>query len=704
MSSKNYQLSVVMAPTQSPTVSAPAATEAAAPVSSATAVHTLPAGRAQALKVAAVPGARYLVTDTDSGRAPQQLHARRRGKDLLIHLDEFQPEQPDLIIENFYNSLPGTFAGMAEDELTYPFIPNTAAEADDIVALADGAAISQILGSTQVGALGAAGAAGGVVAGGAVVGGGVGAGGVAAGGLAAAGLGAAGGGGGGSSASTAVALTAVLSQNRDAIDANKDANLNSAEGRDGITYTLALSSQPDRALQVSDLVITGGTLKDGSFAPSASNPLRYTFVVNPDPDKQDGQLKVSLKAGVVKSTSGQANSAAEASLISYDTQAMSSTWSNNFKELGSVTGGKDDNTLNSAEALQGLRYTVSFSEVPKPTLDASYFSVGADSLRAGSLITSSDGKSVSFVVDPLPGQAGKVSVGWTSKASSLTDQAGNPILNASLAPAADVSYDLRLPSLNVQGTADGRLTTTGNGDLTVALDETGASLDPAQSRMTLLDGTLGRPGQTTPLVISRSVLDKLADGFYTLSFDLQDINGNRATIHQVLEVDRNQNLTDAWSDTKATQTGTDANDRFIDRKGSNIYDGAGAGSDRFSWIRAYAGDQAGSNTDTVKNFNIGSQTGVHDTIDLLDLLGGGPNADGSNLGRYLRVMQVDTNNNGDVDETRLYINRLGQLEDQSSDLAALNQTALQVIVLEGINRPLSELVANDNLIWQTPVI
>jgi hypothetical protein len=86
------------------------------------------------LRIAAQPGARYEVNQVESGRAPQQLHTRRRGNELHIHLDEFRPEAPDVIVENFYDMAPGTFAGVAEDNQLYPFIPNTAALGDDIVA------------------------------------------------------------------------------------------------------------------------------------------------------------------------------------------------------------------------------------------------------------------------------------------------------------------------------------------------------------------------------------------------------------------------------------------------------------------------------------------------------------------------------------------------------------------------------------------
>lgn len=147
----------------------------------------------QATRISAQNGAVYTLTDLRIGKAPQQIHTKRRGKDLLIQLDEFRPnDSADLVLENFYDENSGFFVGTAEDEMSYPFIPNTADAQHQIGELVDGASFTQVLGGAPVmaaaplvgvaglgavgalGALGPLGAGGVALAGAAALGGSVG--------------------------------------------------------------------------------------------------------------------------------------------------------------------------------------------------------------------------------------------------------------------------------------------------------------------------------------------------------------------------------------------------------------------------------------------------------------------------------------------------------------------------------------------------
>lgn len=308
MKSKAYQLTILEA-TRAP-LQGTNTTPSVAPVT-----MPLPADRNAPLQVTAVPGAQYLLIDAATGRAPQQVHARRRGKDLAIHLDEFRAEQPDLIVEDFYAVAPGNFTGVAEDNLTYPFIPSTAAQADDLVAMADGLAISHVLGSTQFAALGAAGlaagggAAGGVAVGGAAAGGtaaaaaGVGAGGLAAGGLAAAALG--GGGGGGGGVGTPPSLR--ISSDKTTLKAGET-----------VLITFTFSEDPGTSFTREDIVVSGGTL--GTLSGSG---LTRTALFTPTSGINSGKASLGVAAATYTDKAGNGGLSSNTLELSYDTLAPS---------------------------------------------------------------------------------------------------------------------------------------------------------------------------------------------------------------------------------------------------------------------------------------------------------------------------------------------------------------------------------------------
>jgi hypothetical protein len=125
----------------------------------------------------------------------------------------------------------------------------------------------------------------------------------------------------------------------------------------------------------------------------------------------------------------------------------------------------------------------------------------------------------------------------------------------------------------------------------------------------------------------------------------------------------------------------------------------------FYWLRANAGTSGVTNTDVVKSFYEGQEDGSKAVIDLKDLLGRGPALDGTNLANFLKVMPVSTDNDPEIEETRLYINYLGLLNSSANpSLNDLASSSTQIIILDGINKTLSELVNNGNLVWQAPVL
>lgn len=690
-------------------------------------IQAIPGAGAEPVRIKAQPNGNYLITDKSTGRAPQQVHARRKNKDLLIQLDEYRADgSPDLIVENFYEMAPGSFAGVAEDSVTYPFVPNTAQEGHQFASLIDGGQIAHVLGAlpaTTVAAsplVAAAGFAG--------------LGGVAAAGAGALGLAAlAGGGGGGSKSSPATTGTTPGGSNptpklvtvvnpTDKLDTKiKDGKLSHEEikedpSKDGLTYELNFNSPPGSEFKEDDLVVKGGTIQPGSLKQVGEDGKRYTFVVIPDADTQDGTLEVGLMENAfIDSATGKPNTAQQFPSVKFDTQALKvKSWSTNIDELekgvaggkAAVTGAKDDDVLNIAEAEAGLRVSVQLNEAPSSPLTKDHFAPSVGTIRQDTFAWNATTLTASFIVDPPKNTAGTARVGWRETGLKLTDSAGNLLLVDEItSPLPTFEYDLRTPTFSVTGPT----TTQGyalaqNSDLQIDFKHEGAALDSVLSKVTLLGNTKPLPSGNSPLEIKDGLKD-LADGFYTLSFDLTDIYGNKLTLQQVLEKDVNAQLEDQWTNSN-TQTGTSKSEYFIDRPGSSSYDG-GSGSDTFVWLKAFSGTSSQTDRDTIKNFQIGQSSAASekDVINLIDLFGAAPDGSGNNLAKYLQVKQVDKDSNNSVDETRLYINHLGKLNDTTSaSLDQLEATATQVIVLDGINKSLDELVKNGNLAWTAPIL
>ena len=112
-------------------------------------VQPIHANSAQAIRLLAQSGDTYTLTHQSTGKAPQQIHTKRRGNDLLIQIDDYRPDDSaDLILENYFEQAPGPLTGVAEDDISYRFIPNTALPQHQIGELIDGASITQVLGGS----------------------------------------------------------------------------------------------------------------------------------------------------------------------------------------------------------------------------------------------------------------------------------------------------------------------------------------------------------------------------------------------------------------------------------------------------------------------------------------------------------------------------------------------------------------------------
>ncbi|WP_313399198.1 Ig-like domain-containing protein, partial [Stenotrophomonas sp.] len=73
------------------------------------------------VRIAAIAEGQYLLTEQDTGVGPENITVKRVGSDLHVALQGTEPDQPELIIEGFFD-LPGQLIGLAEDGAYYGYI------------------------------------------------------------------------------------------------------------------------------------------------------------------------------------------------------------------------------------------------------------------------------------------------------------------------------------------------------------------------------------------------------------------------------------------------------------------------------------------------------------------------------------------------------------------------------------------------------
>ena len=73
--------------------------------------------------IKAVDKINYELLDESTGHAPNHIITKRIDKDLHISFED-DSENPDLIIEGFYDDIDSALIGMAEDGSYYYYIPD----------------------------------------------------------------------------------------------------------------------------------------------------------------------------------------------------------------------------------------------------------------------------------------------------------------------------------------------------------------------------------------------------------------------------------------------------------------------------------------------------------------------------------------------------------------------------------------------------
>ncbi|PXX21400.1 MULTISPECIES: Ig-like domain-containing protein [Burkholderia] len=107
-----------------------------------------------AARVRAPQGAKFILAESQSGYAPQNITVSRVGKNLHLSLEGTSYDQPQLIIEDFYGN-EGQLVGLGEDGAYHEYIASDAEQDHAIALLADGKAAPQVLGAEQMVGFGA---------------------------------------------------------------------------------------------------------------------------------------------------------------------------------------------------------------------------------------------------------------------------------------------------------------------------------------------------------------------------------------------------------------------------------------------------------------------------------------------------------------------------------------------------------------------
>ncbi|HMN20049.1 MAG TPA: Ig-like domain-containing protein [Ottowia sp.] len=106
--------------------------------------------KGQALHLQAQKNVKYELVNEDSGFAPENIATKRVGNDLHIAFEKSDIEQPDVVIEGYYDD-PGTAAivGKAESGVYYNYVPESGLNQEAISQLGDSMLAGQALGGEQ---------------------------------------------------------------------------------------------------------------------------------------------------------------------------------------------------------------------------------------------------------------------------------------------------------------------------------------------------------------------------------------------------------------------------------------------------------------------------------------------------------------------------------------------------------------------------
>ena len=117
-------------------------------ITQATELRANPQG--QPVRIKAVANGKYVLAEGDKGVAPEKITVKRVGKDLHVALEGTDPDQPQLIIEGFFDAQ-GQLVGVAEDGAYHAYIASDAEQDHEVAFLMDGVSSPQVPGSEKLG-------------------------------------------------------------------------------------------------------------------------------------------------------------------------------------------------------------------------------------------------------------------------------------------------------------------------------------------------------------------------------------------------------------------------------------------------------------------------------------------------------------------------------------------------------------------------
>ena len=114
---------------------------------STTELRSDPQGKPVVIK--AIPNGKYILAEGENGFAPENITIKRVGKNLHIALEGTDPDQPQVIIEGFFDNQ-GQLVGVAEDGNYHEYICSDADQDHSAAFLMDGESSPQVLGADKL--------------------------------------------------------------------------------------------------------------------------------------------------------------------------------------------------------------------------------------------------------------------------------------------------------------------------------------------------------------------------------------------------------------------------------------------------------------------------------------------------------------------------------------------------------------------------
>ncbi|CRL51644.1 Ig-like domain-containing protein [Pseudomonas sp. URMO17WK12:I11] len=106
------------------------------------------------VRIKAIKDGKYILAEGENGFAPENVTVKRVGKNLHVALEGTDPDEPELIIEDFFEH-EGQLVGMSEDSTYYEYVAVDGDHDSQVAFLIDGVSSAQALGANALTGFGA---------------------------------------------------------------------------------------------------------------------------------------------------------------------------------------------------------------------------------------------------------------------------------------------------------------------------------------------------------------------------------------------------------------------------------------------------------------------------------------------------------------------------------------------------------------------